>query len=91
MIYKFVMSETAKKQMAKLDKYTQKQIQKYINTKILNTKNPKQFGKSLERDLKGLWKYRIGDYRLVCYIDDNVFEILAIKVGHRRYIYPSSK
>ena len=87
MTYKIIFSENAAKQFRKLDRYAQKQIQKYLNSNINGTINPRLHGKALLGNLKGLWRYRTGDYRVVCLIDDNVCEVLAVKVGHRNNIY----
>jgi len=87
MSYSFRLSDRAKKDFVKLDKQTQRHIQKFINEKIIAQSDPKTFAKPLVRNLKGLWKYRIGNYRIICNIDDDVFEILAVQIGHRRYIY----
>lgn len=49
--------------------------------------DPRRFGKALHHELQGLWRYRIGDYRAVCQIQDNQLVVLVLAVGHRRYIY----
>ncbi len=52
-------------------------------------KNPRLHGKGLTANRSGQWRYRIGDYRLICDIDDDRFVILALSVGHRRNVYDS--
>ncbi len=49
--------------------------------------DPRRFGKALRHELQGLWRYRIGDYRVVCQIQDEQLIVLALSVGHRRNIY----
>jgi mRNA interferase RelE/StbE len=49
--------------------------------------NPRLFGKGLSDDKKGLWRYRIGDYRLLCHLMDDRLIILVVDVGHRKEIY----
>ncbi|MBF0260191.1 MAG: type II toxin-antitoxin system RelE/ParE family toxin [Desulfamplus sp.] len=49
--------------------------------------DPRRFGEALRFDLSGLWKYRVGDYRLICDIQDNTVTVLVLRVGHRREIY----
>ena len=85
--YKILFSTKADKQFEKLDAYTKKQIWRYIDKNLNGSLNPKLHGKALVGDLKNLWRYRIGDYRLVCRIEDGVCEILVVKVGHRKDIY----
>ena len=75
------------KEFKKLDRYTQKLIHGLITKNIDNTDDPRQHGKPLTGDLSGLWRYRIGDYRLICTLNDNRLIILALSIGHRRDIY----
>ena len=75
------------KEFKKLDRYTQRMIKGWIDKNLIDTENPRQHGKGLTADRSGQWRYRIGDYRLICHIDDNRLIILALTVGHRREIY----
>ena len=54
---------------------------------LSNAENPRIFGKGLSADKAGLWRYRIGDYRLICEIIDEKLVILALAAGHRKDIY----
>jgi len=80
-------TETAKKQLAKLDQQTQKEILQYLKGKIGTDEDPRRFGASLRRELAGRWKYRIGSYRLICEIQDEIVVVLVLMVGHRSKIY----
>ncbi|MBZ6528099.1 type II toxin-antitoxin system RelE/ParE family toxin [Aerococcaceae bacterium DSM 111021] len=51
--------------------------------------NPRLVGKSLTGNFSGQWRYRIGDYRLICHIDDNELVILSLEVGHRKDVINS--
>lgn len=75
------------KEFKKLDRYTQKMIKGWLTKNLENIKEPRQHGKALTGNLTGLWRYRIGDYRIICQFKDDRFVILAISVGHRREIY----
>ncbi len=75
------------KQLKKLDKGTASLITGWIRKNLEGTANPRQHGKSLTGDKSGRWRYRIGDYRLICNIQDKELVILALKVGHRKDIY----
>ena len=75
------------KEFKKLDRYTQKLIRGWITKNIDNTTNPRRHGKPLTGDLSVLWRYRIGDYRLICTLNDDRLTILALSIGHRRDIY----
>lgn len=86
-MYSVELSERFKKEFKKLDKYTQRIIRGWINKNLVGTQNPRIHGKSLSGELSGKWRYRIGDYRLICVINDDELVILALNIGHRREIY----
>ena len=75
------------KEFKKLDRYTQKMIKAWIVKNLVGCDNPRIHGKALTANLTGQWRYRIGDYRLICLIKDNELIILAMTVGHRREVY----
>ncbi|HCY39103.1 MAG: type II toxin-antitoxin system RelE/ParE family toxin [Rickettsiaceae bacterium] len=79
-------SAKAAKLFNKLDKPIQRQLAAEID-KILALDNPRQLGKALTGELSGLWRYRAGDYRIVCEIQDTVLMILVVRVAHRKDIY----
>jgi mRNA interferase RelE/StbE len=85
--YKLEFSQKAKKQLAALDMYVQKRVQVYINRYIEGSENPRLTGKPLKGDLVGYWRYRIGDYRIICEIHDDVLTVVAVQIGHRNKIY----
>lgn len=58
-----------------------------LDDRIEGCKNPRQFGEALKGDLAGLWRYRIGDFRVICEIRDVRLVVLALAIGHRREIY----
>lgn len=87
MKYSVEVSERFKKDFKKLDKYTQIIIRSWINKNLVDCENPRQHGKALTANRIGQWRYRIGDYRLICVIEDNKLVITALSVGHRREIY----
>lgn len=87
MKYDVELSERFKKEFRKLDMYTQKMIRAWINKNLVDCTDPRQHGKGLTANRSGQWRYRIGDYRLICEIHENELVILALTVGHRREIY----
>lgn len=87
MIYSVEVTEKFEKEFKKLDKYTQKMIKAWIEKNLSNAENSRVFGKGLTADKSGLWRYRIGDYRLICKIIDEKLVILALTIGHRKEIY----
>lgn len=85
--YQIKLSKHFIKDFEKLDKYTQKMIKNWIDKNLVNCEDPKIHGKALTANRTGQWRYRIGDYRLICEINDNELTILALSIGHRRDIY----
>jgi mRNA interferase RelE/StbE len=81
-----VFADTAKKKFLKLDKTVQLQIKNFI-FKLQDLQDPRSTGKALKGSLSGLWRYRVGDYRLVCDIEDQKILITVLRVGHRKEIY----
>ena len=75
------------KEFKKLDKYTQQMIKGWIAKNLIDVENPRAHGKSLTANRRGQWRYRIGDYRLICQLRDQELVILALSIGHRRSIY----
>lgn len=49
--------------------------------------NPRQFGAGLTANLSGCWRYRVGDYRVICDLNDDIVTVLVLRVGHRKDIY----
>lgn len=86
MAWTIKFDKKAKKEFANLDKTVKKKIDKFI-LKIEKRKNPRQLGESLSGNLQGLWKYRIGSYRLICSIEDEIVTILVLRVKHRKEVY----
>lgn len=85
--YDVELSERFKKEFRKLDRYTQKIIRAWINKNLVDCTDPRQHGKGLTANRSGQWRYRIGDYRLICEIKENELIILALTIGHRREVY----
>ena len=81
-----VFAEKAKKEFLKLDKPVQKQIQIFI-VKLQSMKDPRSSGKALGGNLAGMWRYRVGDYRLVCEIENDKILVTVLHIAHRKDVY----
>ncbi len=77
----------ALKEIGRLDREHQRRIFAFLDDRIADSKDPRQFGKALRHDLAGLWRYRVGDYRIICSIQEQKLIVLVIKVSHRRDVY----
>ncbi|MGI9250825.1 MAG: type II toxin-antitoxin system RelE family toxin [Pseudohongiellaceae bacterium] len=89
MTWKVKWNNRARRELRKLDKTTQATILQYFRERIMVDEDPKRFGSPLRHGLKGLWRYRIGNYRAVCQINDGELVVLVLAVGHRTNIYRS--
>lgn len=87
MKYSVMISAEALKQLKKLDLQQRPFLMAYIRKNLDGTEMPRQTDKALTGEFKGLWRYRAGDYRLVCDIQDDKVVIVLIAVGHRKNIY----
>ena len=84
-VYRF--DERALKELRKLGKQAQREIIAYLDERIAGNGDPHRFGKGLKAHLAGLWRYRVGDYRILCQIRNGELLVLVVAVGHRRDIY----
>ena len=87
MSYRVETTARFDKEFKKLDRYTQKMVKAWIEKNLIDCDDPRLHGKGLTANRSGQWRYRIGDYRLICLIEDNHLVILALSIGHRSEIY----
>lgn len=80
------INESALKELSKLGVSEQQTIMGYLKQRIQNCENPMVFGKALRHTDK-LWRYRVGKYRLICSIQDDIYTVLVVKVGKRDSVY----
>ena len=85
--YRIMIPDNVNKKILKFDKNTRKLLYDYISKNLKNTENPRLHGKALTGNLKGLWRYRIMDYRLIVDIQDEQLIIVAVDFNHGRKIY----
>jgi len=83
--YKVIFSDNAMKQIKKLDAFQRRVILGWIKKNLESADNPRSQGKGLTENLSGYWRYRIGDFRIICKIYDDVCTIIVIQVGHRSW------
>lgn len=81
------ISDIAERQIKKLDRPVQKRIIDWLYDRIEGGKDPQHFGNPLKGESTQLWRYRIGDYRVLCEILDGKLIVLVLTVGHRRDVY----
>lgn len=74
-------------ELRKLDHLIQRRIVKFLQERVSSQRNPPESGKPLSGDKVGLWRYRIGDYRVICHIDDEKRGVLLLRIAHRKQAY----
>ncbi len=75
------------KEMKKLGRDAQRRILDYFDQRIAPSSEPRAHGRPLTSTFAGLWRYRIGDYRAVCRIEDDAGLVLVLRVAHRSTVY----
>ena len=88
MAWQIEFDDAAKKELEKLDKQAAKRIILFLRERIAPLGNPRSIGQALKGSRLGeFWKYRVGDYRIICNIEDGALRVLVVKVGNRREVY----
>jgi mRNA interferase RelE/StbE len=85
--WKLLTSTTFDKQLDKMDRSSRSKIVAYLENRVLTRDNPKTLAKPLMGDFAGLWRFRVGDFRVIADIQDDTLIIIALEIGHRREIY----
>jgi len=88
MAYIVELSREVSRDLTDLDTQHRKRILKFLNDRVAKLDNPRSIGQALHgSDLGEFWKYRVGDYRLICKIEDHRLLVLVLRIGHRKEIY----
>jgi len=88
MAYSVELSAEVARELVKLDRQQAKRILKFLQERVAKLDDPRSIGKALHGSRLGeFWKYRVGDYRLICKIEDDRLIVLVLRVGHRKEIY----
>lgn len=87
MAWQIEVTDVARKQLKKMDHAEARLIRDYLRKRVQPLDDPRQLGKPLKGQLSELWRYRVGDYRLVCQLQDDKLVVLLVRVGHRKEIY----
>jgi mRNA interferase RelE/StbE len=85
--WRIEITRTAERQIKKLSRPAQQLIQRFLRERLTPADDPRQWGKPLYGDKRGLWRYRVGDYRLICDIEDEKVIVLVLEVRHRKDVY----
>jgi len=81
-------TETALKQLKKLDRPVARRLVDFMDERVAGAVDPRSTGKALTGPLLGsYWRYRVGDYRLICDLQDGTLRVLVLEVAHRKDVY----
>ncbi len=80
-------SDTARDQLRKLDRNTARRVLDYMEDRVAILEDPRSMGRALTSPLGRLWRYRVGDCRVLCDIQDNAVRILVVRLGRRDKVY----
>lgn len=86
-VWSVEFTSTAKRQLRRIDRQWQQAILDYLGNQIATLSDPRARGKILVGNKQGLWRYRIGDYRVICTFEEKQIVILVLFVGHRKEVY----
>jgi mRNA interferase RelE/StbE len=86
-VWRVEFGSDAARELRRLGRDARRTILKYLRERIATAEDPRRLGHALLGDLKGLWRYRVGDYRVVADIRDREVLVMVITVGHRREVY----
>ena len=87
MAWRIEFERSAERELAKLDSQSAKRILKFLNERVAPLADPRSIGEALHGRLGTLWKYRVGDYRIIAAIEDKQLRILVVRIGNRREVY----
>ncbi len=87
MAWKIEYAESTQKDIRKLDPAERRRIREFLEGKVATLEDPRGIGKALSGNFSGLWRYRVGDYRIIVSIEDERLCVLVLRVGHRKSVY----
>lgn len=88
MVWQIKFDDAARKDLAKLDKQIARRITTFLRERVAVLDDPRSIGDALKGSQLGdFWRYRVGDYRIISSIEDDIVCILVVKIGNRREVY----
>ena len=86
-MYRLEFSKKADRQLSKMNPGVRKVIVVWLLKNVDGCEDPRAHGKALAANRSGVWRYRVGDYRILCEIQDDRLVVLALEIGHRSEVY----
>ena len=86
-VWRVEFDRAAARELRRLGAEAERRVLRFLRERIAGSEDPRRLGHALTGDRDGLWRYRVGDYRIVASIEDDRFVVLVVTVGHRREVY----
>jgi mRNA interferase RelE/StbE len=88
MAWSIELGPRAQRQLKQLDSQVARRLSCFLFERIASLENPRSIGETLKgTEFGDLWKYRVGDYRIIASIEDKLVRILVVRIGNRREVY----
>ncbi|MCA3563278.1 MAG: type II toxin-antitoxin system RelE/ParE family toxin [Methylocystis sp.] len=87
MAWTIELSDSARRDLSKLDRQAAIRIRNFLRDRVATSDDPRAVGKATSGPLAGYWRYRVGDYRVVCEIQDVRVTVFVIRIGDRKDVY----
>lgn len=87
MAWRIEVTPAAVKELRKLDRQVARRIAAYLEELVTSCSDPRQRGHGLTANWAGLWRYRVGDYRVICQLEDELLLVLVVRIAHRSEAY----
>ena len=87
MAWQIEFTPEAEKQLSKIDRQSAKRIINYLSERIAPIEDARTAGKALKGVLREFWRYRVGNYRIICQIEDDRLLVLVVRTAHRSDVY----
>lgn len=87
MVWRVEFTDNARRQLRKLHPEVQSRLLRFLRERVASADDPRVLASKLTGDLSGYCRFRVGDYRLICRVDDGLLTVLVISVGHRKLVY----
>jgi mRNA interferase RelE/StbE len=85
--WRIEFSLRAQRSIEKLTALDRRRIVRFLEDRIIGPESPRRIGEALKGPPGGLWRYRVGHYRIIVRIEDRVLTVLVLEIGHRREVY----
>lgn len=87
MAWQIELTDSAAKALRKMDPQAARRITEFLRRRVAGDRDPRHLAKSLKGELNSYWRFRVGDFRLICDIQDQKLRVLVIRIAHRREVY----